>query len=673
MNTIVSRKFLLVGGAVLAVILLGGLLLAIREDTVNNAERDVRDIDAAIESLPKVTGSHPPMRLKAGLLPPTNKWFSSVVFSRDPQPVFAYPLSYKPGEEVIGIGLPAVRPTEQAVFASHTDDILVSHDAVGYELVRYDGISMTLAYKDEAGEALFETTLVQGSPYVFFKALRNTNFGVNFNGQTKPGSFGAVHIENEGKRFGIRKQDGELSVQGQGVKLDLSKNQHFAVYAIPQDSDAEAYDQAAENYVASTRVSMSMEGQALQTTYELITENEKPTLFALMPHFGEGGTGQTEGAFNTLYGEHVVRKGNKFTLDTSLLKPATKLSLDRLDEDERQQLMRLVTQDTKTLALDASDTYFGAKQLYRAANLLDLAGQLDMSAEEKVIKEKLRASFDDWFDADDASSGGRHFYYDTTIKSVVGNKPAFGSEQLNDHHFHYGYFIYAAAVLARYDDDFAAKYKPMVGALIEDIAGFGEVGSLPRLRVFDTYTGHSWASGYGDFADGNNQESSSEAVLAWYASYLWSLATQDDILAERSLWLYSLETTAAKNFWLEPVHTTGEVYEPELVSIVWGGKRDSTTFFSPEPRASLGIQLIPMSPGHDYLRGTDDSIREAHLEWAQAEGDLLTGQFADYLIMYKALSGKEAALEAFGNLQLPSYDSANSSAYTYAWITTQLR
>ena len=40
------------------------------------------------------------------------------------------------------------------------------------------------------------------------------------------------------------------------------------------------------------------------------------------------------------------------------------------------------------------------------------------------------------------------FGYDPDWKGVVGQTAAFGSELFNDHHFHYGYFLYAAAVLA---------------------------------------------------------------------------------------------------------------------------------------------------------------------------------------------------------------------------------
>src|SRR5688572_31565583 len=44
---------------------------------------------------------------------------------------------------------------------------------------------------------------------------------------------------------------------------------------------------------------------------------------------------------------------------------------------------------------------------------------------------------------------------------------------------------------------------------------------FPFLRNFDPYAGHSWASGHARFGDGNNNESSSEAMNAWYGMILF--------------------------------------------------------------------------------------------------------------------------------------------------------
>jgi len=41
----------------------------------------------------------------------------------------------------------------------------------------------------------------------------------------------------------------------------------------------------------------------------------------------------------------------------------------------------------------------------------------------------------------------------------------------NDHHFHYGYLIAAAAAVAEADPQFAAGYGSVVNLLVDDVSG----------------------------------------------------------------------------------------------------------------------------------------------------------------------------------------------------------
>ena len=92
----------------------------------------------------------------------------------------------------------------------------------------------------------------------------------------------------------------------------------------------------------------------------------------------------------------------------------------------------------------------------------------------------------------------------------------------NDHHFHYGYLLHAAAVAVKTDAGFAAKHRRALFALLYDVASPGSGHSLdsvavdarafPRARHKDFYAGHSWASGIFSMGQGKAQESSSEAA-----------------------------------------------------------------------------------------------------------------------------------------------------------------
>ena len=127
--------------------------------------------------------------------------------------------------------------------------------------------------------------------------------------------------------------------------------------------------------------------------------------------------------------------------------------------------------------------------------------------------------------------------------------------------------------------------------------------------MFDVYAGHSWASGTAPFADGNNQESSSEAITAWTGLPLGG-GPATKTWSAQAVWMLSSEAQAARAYWTDRQRRPRlPGYGHQVFGINWGGKRDYATWFSPEPAAMLGIQLIPMSPSSDYLAGDPERIR----------------------------------------------------------------
>jgi hypothetical protein len=94
----------------------------------------------------------------------------------------------------------------------------------------------------------------------------------------------------------------------------------------------------------------------------------------------------------------------------------------------------------------------------------------------------------------------------------------FGNGFYNDHHFHYGYHIYAAAVVAKFDPEWGRKYFDRVMLYVRDIANpSAKDAFFPQYRHKDWFLGSSWASGFisANTMHGRNQESSSEAIAAY--------------------------------------------------------------------------------------------------------------------------------------------------------------
>jgi endo-1,3(4)-beta-glucanase len=94
----------------------------------------------------------------------------------------------------------------------------------------------------------------------------------------------------------------------------------------------------------------------------------------------------------------------------------------------------------------------------------------------------------------------------------------------NDQHFHYGYHIYAAAVVAHFDPKWGRKHWEQVLLLVRNIANPSrEDYAFPLFRHKDWYQGSSWASGVPNppYLNGKNQESTSEAIAAYEAVALY--------------------------------------------------------------------------------------------------------------------------------------------------------
>ena len=98
----------------------------------------------------------------------------------------------------------------------------------------------------------------------------------------------------------------------------------------------------------------------------------------------------------------------------------------------------------------------------------------------------------------------------------------FGNTYYNDHHFHYGYHILAAATIGHVDQEWAMANKDYVNLLVRDVANPSKDDKFfPMWRSFDWYHGHSWAHGLYAAADGKVRGgilSSVYTVCSWLKS-----------------------------------------------------------------------------------------------------------------------------------------------------------
>lgn len=607
-------------------------------------------------------------RLGRGLIPPTNRWFSGLVFGPTAQPVFPLPLVFTMRSQGFGMGIPAATPAPGAFSATVATPVAATVAGGAHQLVTaYDDASVTLTVFDSDWQPLGKTIVTEGIPSVTFLALRSTV--VTLGGQWEAAGPGTA-VMTQHPAFGVR-SFGAATVAGGNVTLEPGAA--AVVYAAPTGSDARQYASSAVPVTATTsRYWVEADSVTTEITYRTLGSADT-AIVTLPTHTNATAPATTlPGTFDTVYGRLPVHRGTTLRWRTPRLGATMGLDISALTDDQRQLLRRQVAADIARPVAAAKDTYFAGKDLFRLAQLADLAHQLGAAQAAADATSRLRTTLLTWSEQDGCRT--RHsecFVWDPQWKGVVGEQPSFGTERFSDHHFHYGYFLYAAAILAKYDPGSIPKLKPTMTLLAADLASPVATAYFPRLRGFDVFAGHSWASGTGQFTDGNDQESSSEAMNAWAGLQLWARAVGDHALGDQASWMLSLEAAAARAYWLDPAATLPAAYGHRIVGINFGNKRVYGTWFSQDPASILGIQLIPFSPA---IAANLSEVSRTQILQSAAEAvpdSNYNKALADYVLMYKALASATAASEALPvaeRIDDARIDSASSKTYLMAYL-----
>lgn len=600
--------------------------------------------------------------------PPTNKWFSSLAFKQPSEPVFAYPLAFKTTTSGLEVGYPVVRAESEVVMGAFQSDLAIDFGAVNSIVRSYDDLSVEMEVRDGADKQQAQYRVMQGSPVIYGTLAPGATLKIGKSGaQITSAGNGKFRITVGERRYVAQVPHANITDTAAIQLTGYNQEVPFSLAVLPDDaSNSAVLDSWLGTPTSGGEVSYRAGSEQVQTTFRLKTANGAKGLLALLSPQRKEMSERPIGSYTTILGQLDLYALERHSFTTDVAAPAEELTLDRLTVDQRAKLKLAIRDDAENLKLTKTDTYFGGKELQRAAQILQLAHQLDLKQEAADIESKLRAQLELWLEEGAGSDRlQQRFYYDTKLKGLIGLEPAFGSQDFNDHHFHYGYFIYAAATLGRYDAGFVDEYGGMVDALVRDIAADANDSYFPKLRVFDAYVGHSWASGFAPFADGNNQESSSEAVNAWYATYLWGKARGDRTVADRAQWLFAREADAAQNYYVGFDRTRPELkgYNHAIVSLLWGGKLDYATFFDASPAAKLGIQILPVTPASEYLGENPERVKENLAE----VGDN-PSRFVDMLTMYRSMADKQMAIQQVEQLSDEQIDDGNSRSFLLAWV-----
>jgi endoglucanase Acf2 len=535
------------------------------------------------------------------------KWWVTLINKNFSDPMWAHPLSFQTAAGGLDIGYPGASKNTGGGFSnSHSRDLtvgVVGLNATGTAVASYSHFGVTARWLT-SGAVGMEATMNQGIPFAYFK-ITGANASITFSGTPTIwyNQGGVVGATVNGKNYAIFGPTGS-SWSGTGTMTSSLNGKNYLSVALLPDNTAQTlsfFKQYAYSFAKDTRVSWVYNEQTamLASIFSINADvkegTENGTIFALMRHQWLSYTGPlTDYTYQSARGVMKVVSGTSFA--TYMRFNGILLSMPDTGFD--MNTLKTQVQGEGVPTSIGGSTY--NKDLGKYAQLAQIAEVAGNTAKRDQIVTCLKTSLQNWFTAD----GNPQFYYYKPWNRLIGYPAAFYSDtRMTDHHFHYGYYLRAAACVAQWDPEWAKpeNWGGMVQMLIRDVNAWDDNDSLfGRFCYFEPYEGHGWADGTG-FATGTNQESSSESMNFNAGLILYGVMTGNKTLRDEGIFMYVNEARAIAQYWWDVDNVTFPAdYTHTCVGMVWSNGGSYGTWFSGAGSAIHGINFLPNTAGHLY-------------------------------------------------------------------------
>lgn len=596
----------------------------------------------------------------------TNQWYSSLFFADWSNNMFALPLAFNVSAKGIAISYPQVHATADTVFAPFTQDLLVGLPGTTFhkDVLNSDPASVALQYCGD--RSCLQTRLVHGSPIINFAASEDLKVELSAPSRT------TVVTNGHGSEIAFLNYSYLVAIVRNQQLIPLTLDPALKNWTVPlQKNDqlviglqtTEKTLQLADltTFVIGTSFTYQSQVPNLQSAITYQTNNNNQPMVGLLPHQWQSLTTPPVGTYQTLRGTMKLYRTASIIEDLQAPKILSISDMaSSLSPANQQQLQTLLSQAAIEVDRETPITgvYDGGKQVFRIAQLFQIAEAVK-SPTVDIFKKQLVHLLTPWL-AHEPGSVGSLLQATDQPKGINAKNPQYGSELFSDHHFDYGYYLASAGILFQADPSYIPTFKPGLNALVNDVANTDVKNGFPYLRGFDAYEAHSWADGRGLFNDGNNQESTSEAINRWYGIYELGLGMKQTELTTLGQVGLALEQNAASIYWLGQNPTlyafpTG--YNHSMASLVWGGKVDFATWFSNKKSNIFGIQFLPITPAMTHV-----SNPAAWQKYSEYQLSTEPTAWNDIYNMVAVTNGQMVPD------QLPAYEPGNSAPFYFLWV-----
>jgi len=428
-----------------------------------------------------------------------------------------------------------------------------------------------------------------------------------------PYSGNHIGIFYGGRYYGLFAPDGTTFSNSNGtINMAMTVSKKFiAVSALTAKNRLSFFANYAYAVPRNSQMDWTYDAEAgkVNTIWNLTTEclqgTEHSVIQGWIPHHYRNSNNTfsfTGDEYVTARGKLKCAVGTSFQIGYQYNGALTSLPAPESNKFDRSRMLNYLNDFSQWQWDFNSETYAGGKQVAMFARQLSIAKTMN-SPVASTLKAKVKTELQNFLTYTPGESS-KYFAYSDKFGGLIGITCGFGSHRFNDHHFHYGYYVYSAGILSQYDSDFATNYGEMAKTVAKDYANWDRTDMrFPVLRMFDIWEGHSDACGYDvDSNSGQNQESSSEAMMSWSGVISLGNSLNDNNMTATGVMGYCMESAAVNEYWFNRnCDNYPAAYTNKLSCITWGSMIQYITYFGPEPIFVHGIQYLPVLPSSYYL------------------------------------------------------------------------
>lgn len=620
---------------------------------------------------------------------PTNDWWSFLLKENHVRNLFNYPLTLKTtnsglvmtyipfgvigDQETVQIGVEGLNSSKATVSDYSDWTVSMSWQNSTHNFTATSGIGMPFVYFTKGASDVARVEVKAGTASVSNEILiiQNAQHGTDYvvyapsgSSWTKNGNVYTSSLNNKNYWSAV------MLPQSNTNPEQYAQNYQKYAYVFPSDTFANwAYD---EN-TSVLRTDFTVQTDVKEGSNSTILQGLLPHQWS---HLASDSATPNMDTYTSVRGELKMLDGNTFSVENTfkgILPTLPYLSYysDSFEPSSLNKKIQLLENDNLAAWTDSYNEGQMMNRLIQTARIADETGNVD--SRNKIIatiKERLQ----DWLSYESGEIAFL-FYYDDDWTTLLGYPAGHGQDtNINDHHFHWGYFIHAAAFIEQYEPGWANQWGEMVNLLVRDAASYDRNDSqFPFLRNFSPYAGHAWANGFASFPDGNDQESTSESMQFNSSLIHWGTITGNDAIRDLGIYLYTTEQTAVEEYWFDVYERIfSDSYPHSIASRVWGNKYDSGTFWTLDIAAAYGIEMYPIHGGSLYLGHNTDYVQKLWNEITQNTG-ILNNQknpnlWHDIYWEFLAFIDPDLAISLYDSYPDRDLKFGVSDAQTYYWL-----